>query len=273
MEYIAAQQGFAVVTGGALGIGKALAKGLRDAGMTVMIADIDAARLNAAGDELGLPTSIVDVGNRDSVRALCQHAVETFGTVHLLCNNAGVGKYAPFLDLTDQDRRWIMDVNFWGMIHGIDEFLPVLQSNADGGHIMNTLSMMGFSGQVGASAYAASKFAALGATEALQAELVANGSKVGCIAFCPGPVDTDIGDSEVRHAARLGKAPPPVAPPPSGDVMARLAYPRMPADKAAAIAIEAYREGRFWAITHPELMADYRRRHDAIIASLGSVDR
>lgn len=268
MEYIAAQQGFAVVTGGASGIGKALAKGLRNAGMTVMIADVDAARLEAAGNELGLPTRIVDVSSRESISALRQHAVETFGTVHLLCNNAGVGKYAPFLDLTDADRRWIMDINFWGTIHGIDEFLPILQSNGDGGHIINTLSMMGFSGQVGASAYAASKFAALGATEALQAELVANGSKVGCIAFCPGPVDTDIGDSEARHAARLGTEPPPVAPPPSGDVVARLAYPRMPAEEAAAIAIDAYREGRFWAITHPELMVDYQRRHDAIIASL-----
>lgn len=272
MKYIAARQGFAVVTGGASGIGKALAKGLRDVGMTVMIADVDAERLDAAGNELGLPTSIVDVASRDSVRALRRHAVETFGTVHLLCNNAGVGKYASFLDLTDQDRRWIMDINFWGTVHGIDEFLPVLQSNADGGHIINTLSMMGFSGQVGTSAYAASKFAALGATESLQAELVANGSNVGCIAFCPGPVETDIGDSEVRHAARLGKALPSALPP-SDDVVARLAYPRMPAAEAAAIAIEAYREGRFWAITHPELMADYRRRHDAIIASLRSADR
>lgn len=271
MDYVAGNDGVAVVTGGASGIGKALAKALRDAGMTVVIADIDAGRLEAAGIELSLNTQFVDVTSRQSIRALRDHVIGTFGTAHLLCNNAGVGKYAPFLDLTDQDRRWIMDINFWGTIHGIDEFLPVLQANATGGHIINTISMMAFSGQPGASAYAASKFATLAATEALQAELIASNSNVRCTAFCPGPVETDIGDSELRHAARLGRPAPRPTTQVSSDVKARLAYPRMPSDEAAEIAIKAYRDGRFWAITHPELMKDYLTRHEAILASLDHI--
>ncbi|MBB4641454.1 SDR family NAD(P)-dependent oxidoreductase [Rhizorhapis suberifaciens] len=268
MKYVVGRQGIAVVTGGASGIGLALAKALRDSGMTVVIADIDAERLDAAGHALGLPTCVVDVGNRASVEALRDQVIGRFGTVHLLCNNAGVGKYASFLDLSDEDRRWIMDINFWGTIYGIDAFLPVLRANAEGGHLINTISMMGFSGQVGASAYAASKFAALGATESLQAELVAADSNVRCVAFCPGPVESDIGDSERRRAARLGKPTQPQVSSASDDVKARLAYPRMNADVAAQIALRAYREGRFWAITHPELMKDYMQRHDAILASL-----
>src|SRR5215207_2645109 len=138
----------AVVTGGASGIGKAMAARFAAEGMSVVIADVEEPALAAAADELGVVGVRTDVSDAASVQALADAAVAQLGTVHLLCNNAGVGGGGRIRDLTLDDWRWIVDVNLWGVIHGIHSFLPLLLANDDGGHIVNTSALAGLSAAV-----------------------------------------------------------------------------------------------------------------------------
>lgn len=127
------EHGIAVVTGGAAGIGKALARQLRDLGMQVAIADFNRDALERTADELRVFGVVTDVSLPASVQSLADAVVARFGTVHLVCNNAGAGVQRSVRHLTLEDWRWTMDVNFWGVLHGVRAFLPILRANAEGG--------------------------------------------------------------------------------------------------------------------------------------------
>ncbi len=185
----------AVVTGGASGIGKGIAAKLRAEGMRVVIADIeqDVLRETAAAiDAVGVP---VDVSDLESVQGLAKEATARFGTVHVVCNNAGIGPLAQIADLTMDDWHWMIGVNLYGVIHGVQTFLPILRANPDGGHIVNTASMAGLVAPVRLGAYSVTKYGVVALTEVLAAELAAAGSKVGASVLCPGTVRTSIGTS------------------------------------------------------------------------------
>lgn len=185
----------AVVTGGASGIGRGIAEALIEDGATVVIADVEAGALAATAEQIGATGIVTDVTSRESVEALAAAVLERFGRVDIVVNNAGVGPVGRVKDLTDNDWRWILGVNLWGVIHGISVFLPLLEANDDGGHIVNTASMASFSPLPGLGAYAVTKFGVDALTETLRIELAEDGSKVKATLLTPGTVHTNIKDS------------------------------------------------------------------------------
>jgi NAD(P)-dependent dehydrogenase (short-subunit alcohol dehydrogenase family) len=197
----------AVVTGGASGIGRALARRFAVDGMRLVLADVEAApladavaELRAAGAEaIGVEA---DVARAVDVEALRDRTLEHFGAVHVVCNNAGVGG-GGIIDAPLALWEWTIGVNLMGVVHGVHTFLPLLLEQ-DEGHIVNTASLAGLGGVAGLGIYCTTKFAVVGLSESLHHDLVARSSAVGVSVLCPGFVQTRIGES-----AR--NAPPAVA--------------------------------------------------------------
>jgi NAD(P)-dependent dehydrogenase (short-subunit alcohol dehydrogenase family) len=187
----------AVVTGAASGIGRALAVRLAQEGAALAIADIKAAELNETVgilERAGVPRNkvsshIVDVSDKGRVAEFAREVVDAHGGAHLLINNAGVGLFGLVEQLSIEDIEWLMGINFWGVVHGVKHFLPILRRQPRG-HIVNISSVFGIVGPVGHSAYAASKFAVRGFTEALRHELAGGPVKVSVVH--PGGVKTNI---------------------------------------------------------------------------------
>jgi NAD(P)-dependent dehydrogenase (short-subunit alcohol dehydrogenase family) len=253
----------AVITGGASGIGRALAEAMLAEGMKVVIADIEAGRLEQTAAELGVPGVRTDVSDPDQVAALAARAVEAFGTVHVMCNNAGIGPMSPVVDLTLADWQWMIDVNVRGTVHGITHFLPILRGNAEGGHFLNTCSMASMMPVPTLATYCMSKYGLLGLSEVLAMEMVAAGEKVGVTALCPGPVSTDLGSSTRNRPADLAGGLRDVILEDSEQFKDQPVDWISPAD-AAAIAIGAIKRGDFYAITHPDMWPEVDARHEAI---------
>lgn len=197
----------AVVTGGASGIGKGIATQLVAEGMRVIIADIERDALDKTAGEIGATGVPADVSDAASVEALARTAQELYGTVHVVCNNAGIGPMAAIKDLTMDDWHWILGVNLYGVIHGVHVFLPILRANPDGGHIVNTASMAGLVAPPRIGSYAVAKYGVVALTEVLAAELAAENSKVGASVLCPGTVRTNIGTSSRNRPAACPTGP------------------------------------------------------------------
>jgi NAD(P)-dependent dehydrogenase (short-subunit alcohol dehydrogenase family) len=203
----------AVVTGAASGIGRALAGLLAEEGMSVVTADLHREPLVLAAEEiagtgaevLAVPT---DVSDPQAVHALADRAVETFGAVHVLCNNAGVsGRFGRTWGASLEEWRWVFDVNVFGIVNCLRSFMPILLAQ-DEAHVVNTGSAACFDSLPGMGAYAASKHAVLGLSEALARELSASGAKVGVSVMMPGGVaKTEIMSPERSWLDRLGPLP------------------------------------------------------------------
>ena len=251
----------AVVTGGASGIGKGIARQLIGEGVRVVIADIERDALGRTAAEIGAIGVETDVSNAASVEALAKEVRNRFGTVHIVCNNAGIGPMARVEDLTLDDWTWMLGVNLWGVIHGIHTFLPILKANPDGGHIVNTASMAGLDAPPRLGAYATCKFGVVGLTEVLAQELASQGSKVGVSVLCPGTVRTNIGRSSRNRPARLADAG-------FEDVDIELednpAYRWITPDDAGAVVVRAIKNGYLYALTHPDWYDRVARRHERI---------
>lgn len=257
----------AVVTGGASGIGKAIAAALRAAGARVMIADIEAPALARTAAELQVASEVVDVSDAVSVARLAARAARTIGPVHILCNNAGIGPMCRIADLSAADWRWMIDVNLWGVIHGIGSFLPLLRANEEGGHIVNTSSMAGLATAPGVGAYSVTKFGVAALSEALAAESAAEGYGVGVTLLCPGPVRTNLGRSSRNRPAGLDRgALADVDLEDSGQF--GQAVPWLAPEIVADMVLNAIRTNSAYVITHPELAAPIRSRHAAIEAAI-----
>jgi NAD(P)-dependent dehydrogenase (short-subunit alcohol dehydrogenase family) len=247
----------AVITGGASGIGRALAEAFCREGMHVVIADVEEPALTQAVGSLAREGASVigvraDVSRAADVEALRDRALAAFGAVHVVCNNAGIGT-AGTVDGTPLERwRWTLDVNLWGVIHGCRAFLPLLLQQREG-HIVNTASIAALAGHAMLGAYTASKHAVAGLSECLHHELAAAGSPVRVSVFCPGPVQTSIRDSERNRPAHV---PPAIPRPATADARpaAADAIPgEVPAAEAAAAVLRGIRDERFWIFTHPEI--------------------
>jgi NAD(P)-dependent dehydrogenase (short-subunit alcohol dehydrogenase family) len=187
----------AVVTGAASGIGRALVDRAVADGMRVVLADIEREPLDAAVSELlsgghDVCGVVTDVSSPDSVDDLARRAYETFGNVHLLCNNAGVfgTRPGPIWEATLNDWRWILGVNVWGVIHGLRSFVPRMLASGEDGWIVNTASMGGL--VPGGSPYGVSKHAVVAISEALYSHLAERSTLVGCSVLCPIYVRTQI---------------------------------------------------------------------------------
>jgi NAD(P)-dependent dehydrogenase (short-subunit alcohol dehydrogenase family) len=198
----------AVVTGAGSGIGRGLVQRCVQAGMRVVAADVEAGALDetvasaADGAAIGVVT---DVSDGTAVEALAQRAYDTFGAVHLLCNNAGVFQAGVLWDRTVADWEWVLGVNVWGIIHGIRAFVPRMIASGEPGHIVNTSSLAGVVSNAYSGPYTTSKFAALGLTECLAHDLAAANAPIGASVLVPGAVNTRIAESTRNRPENLAE--------------------------------------------------------------------
>jgi NAD(P)-dependent dehydrogenase (short-subunit alcohol dehydrogenase family) len=191
----------AVITGGGSGIGASLARACAAAGMKVVVVDVNEERVTAVAAELPAGTATaraVDVSDAASVQALADFAFDTFGAVHLLCNNAGVSPAGRIWDFTDDEWQWLLGVNVRGVANGIRSFVPRMIAQGEG-HIVNTGSGASFVSTPRLGPYCATKHAIVGLSEALRYEL--DGTGIGVSVLVPAGVNTNIGDSMVRPSA------------------------------------------------------------------------
>ena len=261
----------AVITGAASGIGLALARRLKADGMLLVLADHDQAALDQVSAELGAPGILTDIRDPASVTALADAAVARFGTVHLLCSNAGVSRMAGVERLTIEDWRWLFDVNLFGAVNAVHAFLPVLKANPDGAHILFTASLSSFYATRAQAAYGATKYALAAFGETLALELQAEGAKVGVTLLSPGPVRTNIGTGYGKREAQYRSADAGEALPPdqhelafrNGVVETDWTTP----ERVAEAALAGMRRGELWVVTHPDLMHSTVDRHRAIEAA------
>lgn len=264
----------AVVTGAASGIGRAMAERFGREGMRLVLADVEQGALDATAAELAADgvelTSIrVDVSSQADIEAMAAAAFERFGTVHVVCNNAGVGSRGLTMhDLPTEDYEWVLGVNVWGVIHGIRAFLPHLRLQ-DEGHIVNTASVSGLYHLPRMGPYNASKAAVVALSETLFHELAAEGSHVGVSVVCPSWVRTNISAAVRNIPERLAWDLTTEQAAEMAEYKAKRRAQQPEAMDAADVAgqvVDAIRAQRFYVITHPESLDQIRARFDRILA-------
>jgi NAD(P)-dependent dehydrogenase (short-subunit alcohol dehydrogenase family) len=259
----------AVITGAASGIGFALAERAAREGMSVVLADVEEAplqRATAALRERGARAIAqrTDVSDEAAVEALAQRAYSEFGAVHLLCNNAGViNRERPAWEHSLADWKWLLDVNLWGVIHGIRSFVPRMLASGEEGHIVNTASMAGLvTGGMGTAVYDATKHAVVSLSESLYRDLVVRQTKVSASVLCPGAVMTQIFSAERNRPAALG---PSEGKAPESRVTGTTAFPSdsfQPAEVADQV-FGAVRENRFYILAAQPIIFEWTKMgHD-----------
>lgn len=272
----------AVVTGAASGIGEALAKAFAAEGMKLVIADIEAERLAgvekdiaASGAEtLAVPT---DVTQKDQIEALAGKAYERFGAVHILCNNAGVTSRSGHIwETENEDWAWVTSVNFYGVLYGLQVFVPRMIEGGEEGVIMNTCSFVGLSTGT-SSPYGVTKHALTRMTEGLHYDLKAVDSKLRAALLLPGAVASDFGLAERNRPVSLMPKRDAEAEQEAAGRRERihnwLQENGMPSDEVARIALEAIKQGQFYILTDPEdAKARLRKRMEGILEGTGPLD-
>jgi NAD(P)-dependent dehydrogenase (short-subunit alcohol dehydrogenase family) len=263
----------AVVTGAASGMGRAFAQRFAEEGMRVVLADIEAeplslavSELRAAGhDVVGVP---VDVSQRASVDALAASAVRAFGAINLAVNNAGVEGYldGPLWEATERDWRWTMGVNFWGVVHGVQAFLPIMLAQGDDCHLVNTVSMTAV---VRASnMYGVAKHAVLALTETVHGQLREREARVGVSALCPGIIATRLFQGSRNRPPELRNESAPAGAEQGQEVRQRMherLQAGMPPAEVAEILARGIRDDRLYILTDHEWDDRIRARHEDIL--------
>ncbi len=264
----------AVVTGAASGIGRGLAGRFARAGMQVVLADIEEEPLKRAVRELEQDGHralgvVTDTMRRESVEALAERAQGEFGKVHVLCNNAGVasrgdsGRGRPVWEVPDADWQWVLGVNFWGVLYGLQVFVPRMLEHGEEGHIVNTASLAAL--MPGGGAYGVSKHGVLVLSEALHQNLRDRGSRIGASVLCPGFVNTRIFDAERNRPREFGSELPQPDEGALAAATAMLARGKQPAE-VADIVFEAIREDHFYILPHPAWDDVVRGRVEHVLA-------
>ena len=268
----------AFVTGGAGGIGLALGRAFAEAGMKVMLADVETEALSAAVKSLhnagpDVRGIVCDVADPASVDRAASETIEAFGNVHVVCNNAGVAAAGGIDNISLDNWRWVLDVNLMGVLHGIRAFLPHIRAHGEGGHFVNTASMAGMNGGLGFSPYTASKFAVVGMSEGLAQQLKPHG--IGVSVLCPHFVRTRIGESGRNRPERYGATQTPDPASPNGQMLAFIAASIAagldPADVAARV-LAAIREDELYVFTHPDMRGAVDERFATIQAAMDKRD-
>jgi NAD(P)-dependent dehydrogenase (short-subunit alcohol dehydrogenase family) len=247
----------AVVTGAASGMGKAMAERFAAEGMKVVLADVEHETLAAAEHELRTRGSTVlavrtDVSKAADVDQLAARAVEAFGTVHVLCNNAGVGTGGLAWIQRISDWEWTLGVNLWGVIHGIRTFVPIMLAHGEEGHIVSTASVAGLiSGPFGIP-YNVSKYGVVALCEGLHHELALVESKIKVSVLCPGFVHTRITESQRNRPAEVPLLPMSEVEMQYAEwIRTRVAAGLAPSEVARQV-FEAIRDERFYIVTDPD---------------------
>ena len=251
----------AVVTGGASGIGRAMAERFAREGMKIVLADIEAAPLAQAREEIGRDGVEViavqtDVSRWEQVQELARETFEAFGTAHLVCNNAGIAAGGGAAWETSQaDWEWTIGVNLWGVIHGVRAFVPRLVQQGEG-HVVNTASIAGLVTVPGLSPYCVTKQGVVALSECLHHDLTLRAEgKVKVSVLCPAWVKTRISESERNRPASLPHSPvrelSEQERATDGAVRAAVAM-GIPPEVVAEKVLRAVLEDRFWILTHPK---------------------
>jgi NAD(P)-dependent dehydrogenase (short-subunit alcohol dehydrogenase family) len=255
----------AVITGGASGIGLATAKALAQEGMKLVLADIEQAALDRAVPEvqalgaecIGVRT---DVGEKSDVENLAERAWAEFGAVHVLFNNAGVAVAGPIVEMRHSDWEWLMRVNLWGVIHGVEAFLPRMVQQGEGGHVINTASFAGLVPNDGLGVYCVTKYGVVALSEVLFREMREH--SIGVSVLCPMRVETNINNSQRNRPTELdGGGGLPAG---SGDEEGRAQAGRVIAvEEVPPLILRAIRENQLYILPHEEsrgfIQARFRR--------------
>jgi NAD(P)-dependent dehydrogenase (short-subunit alcohol dehydrogenase family) len=265
----------AIVTGAASGIGLGMARAFAREGMPVALCDIRGDRLDAALAEvraLGAEAIaiVTDVSDRASMRAACDAALKAFGELHVACNNAGVTIHGRGVDqLTPQEWEWNVGVNFYGVVHGLEIFLPAIRRHGGEGHIVNTASIAGF--QIGghrrSGSYGAMKFAVVALSESIAYDL--KDSPVGVSVLAPAAVKTRIYTSGENRPARFGG---PYAEPGNDAFQSELDDGLEP-DVVGERVVRAIRRNEFYVFTHMHTRDWLLARHERIIAAFDDCEK
>jgi NAD(P)-dependent dehydrogenase (short-subunit alcohol dehydrogenase family) len=263
----------AVVTGAASGIGRGLVRQCAAEGMRVVVADVDEkglaeiqSEIEAGGGEICVvPT---DVRKAKSVEALAQASLDRFGAVHLVCNNAGVLLSGCAWERTDDDWRWVLDVNLFGVVNGVRTFVPILLDQGQPAHLVNTASVGGLMVGPFLSPYIVSKHAVVALTESVFYELAALDTPVGISVLCPGPIATGIAKSErIRPADRAEtRALESEAEKEYESLLSSGIDAGLAPDAVGKIVFEGLRAQRFWIYTHPVYTEAIKGRMESILA-------
>ena len=261
----------AVITGSGSGIGLGIARAAAGAGMKVVLADIGeeslaaaAAALTADGSEV--LTQRCDTSKLDQVEALAAVAVERFGAVHLLCNNAGIGVPTPTNKMNLDDWKWIIDVDMWGPIYGVKVFLPIMEAQGEG-HINATSSMAGMIASSMMGAYNVAKHGVLALMVTLERELRGRKSNIRASVLCPGPINTNISRNSVKN--RPSRAKPKSEGEASGRAASsiqQMLEQGMHPDEVGTMVLDAVLNDQFWVLTHPNYVKSVQRQVETMVA-------
>lgn len=256
----------AFITGGASGIGFAMAKAFGAAGMNVMIADIERDPLEAAVEDLRRRQVRAegvhcDVAERASLEDAAKATVAAFGKVHVVCNNAGVGAGGPVGTLKPGDWDWTVAVNLMGVVYGVEAFLPHIRAHGEGGHIVNTASMAGMISPPGMEPYCATKFAVVAMSEGWAGQLAPE--NIGVSVLCPGFVRTRISESARTRQAKYGETDTPAGDEPSA--ASKLVAAGIDPDVVGACVLEAVKENDLYIFTHPDMAPAVEQRFERIM--------
>ena len=266
----------AVVTGAASGMGRAFAERFARAGMHVVLADIEEEALKTAVRELeqeehrviGVVTNTM---SRDSMQALARRAIDEFGKVHIVCNNAGVtsrgdagaaGRRGVW-EIPQSDWDWLVGVNFWGVLYGLQVFIPHMLEHGEEGHIVNTASLAGLI--PGGGAYGVTKHGVLALSEGLYRDLKARDAQIGASVLCPGFVNTGIFKAERNRPEEFVSGLPESNTGARTNIDSVLQHAKQPAE-IAEIVFEAIQSDRFYILPHPAWDEIVRSRVEHVLA-------
>ncbi|EYS92867.1 hypothetical protein CF68_29445 [Cupriavidus sp. SK-4] len=267
----------AVITGGASGFGKEFAHNAADLGMKLVLADVQEDALDATVAEfkarnvpvIGLRT---DVSRADQVQALADAAIEAFGQVNLLFNNAGVGAGGLIWENSEKDWEWVLGVNLYGVVHGVRIFTPLMLAAAEKdpayqGHIVNTASMAGLLNPPAMGVYNVSKHAVVALTETLYQDLGLVTEQVRCSVLCPYFVPTGINQSQRNRPADLANQAPPTRSQLVSQALSDKAVGsgKVTAAEVAQLTFDAIRDESFYIYSHPQALAPVRQRFEDIV--------
>jgi NAD(P)-dependent dehydrogenase (short-subunit alcohol dehydrogenase family) len=270
----------AVITGGASGIGLAMARRFAREGMKLVLADIEEEALRRVEKEFrkaGVPVLAIrtDVARGQDVERLAEKTLAGFGAVHLVCNNAGVAPGGAVWENTIADWEWVLGVNVWGVIHGVRVFVPILLRQDVPCHVVNTASVAGMLSVPGMGIYCVSKHAVVTLTECLYHDLAQRGSKIGVSVLCPAFVPTAIIDSERNRPALLRNPSRTRAP---GDQQREeqmrhaVQSGRVSAEMVADMVLDGIRDNRFYLFTHPRIKGAIQARMEDVLNERNPTD-
>jgi len=267
----------AFVTGGASGIGFAMAQAFLNEGMNAAIADVDAEALARAKTALSGSNARVlavqlDVTNRAQYEEVARRVEAELGNIHVLCNNAGVYRGGALDAVTYEDWDWVMGVNVGGVINGLQTFLARIERHGEGGHVVNTASMAGVTTSPGLGVYNASKFAVVGLSEALRKDLEPRG--IGVSVLCPGMVRTRILESERTRPAQFDvKEQSAQASAAAHSELMNLAMNTgIDPAEVADLVVQGIRNNQFYLFPHPEMKEAAQVRVNEMLAAFGEAD-